>query len=539
MSSSTIHVSTDSSEDSVGSSASLIILSNSDSEATTLPTALPIDGEVEATDPPSADLAPVAPIIDHASLKNHSEPDFEPDFESKPFKDSFEGDVPDPYKATITRWRAHYIVSKRVHLFLARIPANHKRSHYVSSSSSSPSPYKRRRASPYSSSSASLSSSLISVGPSHKRCRSLAASVLIAALVCASLLAVAVDRLPPCNRLRGSPVVSLYKDTVKDTDKAPTEVASEPIPIQRLEEIEDEQIALKDRAKTTKPKRANLCGESALVAYEANSNMNIIKSGDENEDGNEGGNGNGNGSGNGNGHGDSNGNGNGGGNGNWNGNNDGNGNHNKNVGGAMQDACECIYKEFLNCQPLNFKGTERGVGLASNYEVVGEDMLKGMHFGAYTKKSENNCSDSLYAISNKEDTTNGIQKMESELRNLIANGNGVIAYTKMFQELSLLCPKMVYEEEDKIERSFMSTTFSSLIDIIPTALDVSYFVELANGRVVGSNSIIRGCMLKLPNHPFNIDLMAVELGSLDVIIGMDWLSKYDAMIIYDEKIVRI
>ncbi|GJX97876.1 putative reverse transcriptase domain-containing protein [Tanacetum coccineum] len=89
------------------------------------------------------------------------------------------------------------------------------------------------------------------------------------------------------------------------------------------------------------------------------------------------------------------------------------------------------------------------------------------------------------------------------------------------------------------DRSFMSTTFSSLIDIIPTALDVSYAVELANRRVVGSDTIIKGCTLNLLNHPFNIDVIPIELGSFDVIIGMDWLSKYHAVIVCDEKIVRI
>ncbi|GJV42082.1 putative reverse transcriptase domain-containing protein [Tanacetum coccineum] len=36
-------------------------------------------------------------------------------------------------------------------------------------------------------------------------------------------------------------------------------------------------------------------------------------------------------------------------------------------------------------------------------------------------------------------------------------------------------------------------------------------------------------------HPFDIDLMPVELGSFDIIIGMDWLAKYHTLIIYDEK----
>ncbi|GKC91236.1 reverse transcriptase domain-containing protein, partial [Tanacetum coccineum] len=87
------------------------------------------------------------------------------------------------------------------------------------------------------------------------------------------------------------------------------------------------------------------------------------------------------------------------------------------------------------------------------------------------------------------------------------------------------------------DRSFVSTAFSSQIDITPTALDHYYDVELADGRIIGLNTILRGCTLNFPNHPFNIDLMPVELGSLDVIIGMDWLAKYQAVIVCAEKIV--
>ncbi|GJV87243.1 putative reverse transcriptase domain-containing protein [Tanacetum coccineum] len=88
-------------------------------------------------------------------------------------------------------------------------------------------------------------------------------------------------------------------------------------------------------------------------------------------------------------------------------------------------------------------------------------------------------------------------------------------------------------------RSFVSTAFSSQIDITPNALDHDYAVELANGRIVGINTIIRGCTLNFLDHPFNINLMPVEMGSFDVIIGMDWLSKYQVVIVCAEKIVRI
>ncbi|GJX93732.1 putative reverse transcriptase domain-containing protein [Tanacetum coccineum] len=69
------------------------------------------------------------------------------------------------------------------------------------------------------------------------------------------------------------------------------------------------------------------------------------------------------------------------------------------------------------------------------------------------------------------------------------------------------------------DRSFVSTAFSSQIDITPTALDHYYDVELADGRIIGLNTILRGCTLNLLNHPFNINLMPVELGSFDAIIG--------------------
>ncbi|GKD66531.1 reverse transcriptase domain-containing protein [Tanacetum coccineum] len=78
------------------------------------------------------------------------------------------------------------------------------------------------------------------------------------------------------------------------------------------------------------------------------------------------------------------------------------------------------------------------------------------------------------------------------------------------------------------------------LDILPvTVLDHYYDVELADGRIIRLNTILRGCTLKFLNHPFNIDLMPVELGSLDVIMGMDWLAKYQAVIVCAKKIVRI
>ncbi|GJT49561.1 putative reverse transcriptase domain-containing protein [Tanacetum coccineum] len=89
------------------------------------------------------------------------------------------------------------------------------------------------------------------------------------------------------------------------------------------------------------------------------------------------------------------------------------------------------------------------------------------------------------------------------------------------------------------DRSFISTALVTL-DIIPNYIDHGYDVSLGfDGRIIWVNTLIRGCTLNFLNHPFNIDLMPVEMGSFDVIIGMDWLAKYHAIIVCDEKVVRV
>nr|GEX06260.1 hypothetical protein [Tanacetum cinerariifolium] len=68
---------------------------------------------------------------------------------------------------------------------------------------------------------------------------------------------------------------------------------------------------------------------------------------------------------------------------------------------------------------------------------------------------------------------------------------------------------------------------------------VSYVVELADGRTSETSTVLRGCTLGLLVYLFNINLMPIDLGSFDVIIGMDWLAKNHVVFVCDKKIVRI
>ncbi|GKD77627.1 putative reverse transcriptase domain-containing protein [Tanacetum coccineum] len=90
-----------------------------------------------------------------------------------------------------------------------------------------------------------------------------------------------------------------------------------------------------------------------------------------------------------------------------------------------------------------------------------------------------------------------------------------------------------------VDKSFVSSTFSVLLGVVPSTLDTSYTVELVDEIISETNIVLRGCTLGLLGHPFGIDLMPVELGSFDIIIGMDWLAKYHALTVCDEKIVHI
>ncbi|GKB60871.1 putative reverse transcriptase domain-containing protein, partial [Tanacetum coccineum] len=89
------------------------------------------------------------------------------------------------------------------------------------------------------------------------------------------------------------------------------------------------------------------------------------------------------------------------------------------------------------------------------------------------------------------------------------------------------------------DKSFVSISLASMLNISPITIDTFYNIEMADGNLVTINTVIQGCTLTLLNQPFEIDLMPIKLGSFDVVIGMDLLSKYHAKILCDEKVVHI
>ncbi|GJZ14071.1 reverse transcriptase domain-containing protein [Tanacetum coccineum] len=89
------------------------------------------------------------------------------------------------------------------------------------------------------------------------------------------------------------------------------------------------------------------------------------------------------------------------------------------------------------------------------------------------------------------------------------------------------------------DKSFVSISLASMLNIPPITIDTFYDIKMADGNLVCTNTVIKGVTLTLLNQLFKINLMPIKLGSFDVAVGMDWLSKYHARIICDEKVVHI
>ncbi|GJY67199.1 putative reverse transcriptase domain-containing protein [Tanacetum coccineum] len=63
--------------------------------------------------------------------------------------------------------------------------------------------------------------------------------------------------------------------------------------------------------------------------------------------------------------------------------------------------------------------------------------------------------------------------------------------------------------------------------------------QVADGKKVAVNRVIRDCKLELGGSLFSINLIPLGHGSFDVIVGMDWLSQHKAVIVCHAKVVEI
>nr|GEW60796.1 hypothetical protein [Tanacetum cinerariifolium] len=69
--------------------------------------------------------------------------------------------------------------------------------------------------------------------------------------------------------------------------------------------------------------------------------------------------------------------------------------------------------------------------------------------------------------------------------------------------------------------------------------DVFTEVQIADDKVVVMSNVYREVEIEIDDNMFRIDLIPIMLGVFDVVIGMDWLDKYNANILCSQKLVRV
>nr|GEW41017.1 reverse transcriptase domain-containing protein [Tanacetum cinerariifolium] len=135
------------------------------------------------------------------------------------------------------------------------------------------------------------------------------------------------------------------------------------------------------------------------------------------------------------------------------------------------------YKEFMSCQPFNFKGSEGAIGLIRWFERTEslfsrsnctEDCKVKFTTGTLTKEALSWWNsfaqpigiEEAYKITwvefkkllmKKYFPRTEIQKMEDEFYHLTVKGNDLKTYVRRFQELATLCPTMVSNSEKFLE----------------------------------------------------------------------------------------
>ncbi|XP_075499226.1 uncharacterized protein LOC142537607 [Primulina tabacum] len=86
--------------------------------------------------------------------------------------------------------------------------------------------------------------------------------------------------------------------------------------------------------------------------------------------------------------------------------------------------------------------------------------------------------------------------------------------------------------------SFMSEIFLHSLNVVPSFEPNHYSILLPSGDELWPSSILKGCTVQVNEKIYFVDLIIIPMVAFDVILGMDWLSSYRAVIDCLAKTVR-
>jgi hypothetical protein len=88
-------------------------------------------------------------------------------------------------------------------------------------------------------------------------------------------------------------------------------------------------------------------------------------------------------------------------------------------------------------------------------------------------------------------------------------------------------------------KSFVSISFMPYLKGVLDGLEKPYVVQMANGQEAKVDKVIRNCVIKLEGHELPLELLPMQIGGFDIVLGMDWLTANRANINFTQKTLDV
>ncbi|XP_076948388.1 uncharacterized protein LOC143620616 [Bidens hawaiensis] len=82
-------------------------------------------------------------------------------------------------------------------------------------------------------------------------------------------------------------------------------------------------------------------------------------------------------------------------------------------------------------------------------------------------------------------------------------------------------------------------TFSKLAKMKFCRVHEAFKIETASETSVRILRMVKDCMIELKGRDFPVTPYIMTFGGFDVVLGLDWLSEFDAQIVYKSRLIRL
>ena len=87
--------------------------------------------------------------------------------------------------------------------------------------------------------------------------------------------------------------------------------------------------------------------------------------------------------------------------------------------------------------------------------------------------------------------------------------------------------------------SFISSRFTKKLGRPLEQTSVSFKVSLPSGETIFTNRMLRSCLIEIDGRELTGDMIEIYMPDYELILGMDWLSRYHASIDCNKKMVTL